>query len=197
MAEPEVFSRRVQSTIGLLTATTIYGVGLGGIFALVFAASLGRLGRFRARTLAALLAGAGFVTLVLVPFVKYPPNPPGVGDPATIGRRTALYFTMLAISVLLAVLAVWTGRRLAVRLGGWNAGIVAAVGFVVLVGLCQWLLPVINEVPHDYPASTLFEFRQASLGIQLATWATLGLVFGALAEPAVSPKPAARVPVPV
>src|SRR4051794_25923969 len=126
--EPELVSRGVQSTIGLLTATLIYGVGLGGIFALVFAAMSGRIGDFGARTLAGLLGLAGFVAIGLVPFLKYPPNPPAVGDGATIGHRTELFLAMVAISVLVAVLAVIAGRRLGPVLGAWNATIVAALG---------------------------------------------------------------------
>lgn len=188
--EPEVFSRGVQRGIGLLTATTLYGIGLGGLFSLVFASTLGRLGRFGARSLAGLLALGGFVTLTLVPFLKYPPNPPAVGDPATIGRRTALYFTMLVVAVLLAVLAVLAGRRLVPRLGAWNATIAAGLGFVVLAAVAGWLMPAVNEVGADFPATTLYGFRIASLTIQASVWATLGLAFGALADRALVPSPA-------
>src|SRR5689334_2008153 len=88
--EEELVSRGTQAGLGLLTATLVYGVGLGGIFALVFAALSGRLGAFGARTLAGLLALGAFVTVGLVPFLKYPPNPPAVGDGDTIVRRTTL-----------------------------------------------------------------------------------------------------------
>ena len=46
----------------------------------------------------------------MIPFLKYPPNPPTVGDPATIGARTAAYFAMVGLS-LLAVLAAWHASR--------------------------------------------------------------------------------------
>jgi predicted cobalt transporter CbtA len=42
------------------------------------------------------------------------------------------------------------------------------------------LLPGYSEVPGDYPATLLYEFRGASLLTQLALWATLGLVLGEL-----------------
>ena len=195
--EPELVSHDVQSTIGLLTATLIYGVGLGGIFALVFAAMSGRVGDVGARTLSGLLALGAFVTVGLVPFLKYPPNPPAVGDGDTIERRTALFLAMIAISILVAVLAVIAGRRLAPRIGRWDATIVAALGFVLVVAVVHQLMPDIDEVGADFPATTLYEFRAASLAVQASVWASLGLAFGALAQRGLAPGAAAASHVPV
>ena len=186
--EPELVGRGIQSTVGLLTATLVYGVGIGGIFALVFAGMSGRVGRFGARTLAGLLGLGGFVAVGLVPFLTYPPNPPAVGDADTIGRRTALFLTTIAISVLVAVLAVVAGRRLGPVLGPWDATIAAAVGYVVVMAVVAVLLPAVDEVGTEFPASTLYEFRVASLAIQASVWATLGVVFGALAERLLAPR---------
>jgi hypothetical protein len=74
------------------------------LFALVFAFAHGRIGSLPPRATAALLAVAAFVSLVLVPGLKYPANPPAVGDPGTIGSRTALFFTMIVISVAALIL---------------------------------------------------------------------------------------------
>lgn len=180
--EPELVSRSVQSTFGLLTATTLYGVALGGFFALAFGFAQGRVLRLGARGLALTLAAGGFVVLYAVPFLKYSPNPPAVGNPDTIGRRTALYFTMIAISVLVAVLAAMLARRLQEALGGWNAALAGGVFFVVAVALAGAGLPAVQEVGSDFPATTLYQFRIGSFGIQLSLWATLGLLFGALTE---------------
>ena len=187
--EPEEVSRTVQSTIGLLTATTVFGVALGGIFALVFAFAQGRIRRLGVRGLAAVLALGGFVVFYAAPFLKYPPNPPAVGNPDTIGRRTALYFTMLAVSLLLAVLAVVVARRLEPTLGVWNASIAGVLLFVVLIGLAEWAMPVSQEVGSDFPAVTLYHFRIASFGIQLSLWTTIGLLFGALTERSMTRRP--------
>lgn len=74
-------SRALQATAGLGTGVLLYGVALGGIAALVFCFALGRIGRFGPRATAALVTGGLFVTVTLVPFFKYPANPPAVGDP--------------------------------------------------------------------------------------------------------------------
>jgi MFS family permease len=180
--EPELISRAVQSTIGLLTGVAVYACALGGIFALVFAYAAGRVGRLGPRGTAALLAVAGFVALILVPQVKYPANPPAIGDPGTIGARTGLYFTMIALSAIAAVAAVLTARQLARRFGAWNGAIMAGGAYLVTIALGMLILPSVNEVPADFSATTLWRFRVASLGIELVLWAALGLVFGALAE---------------
>lgn len=180
--EMELVSREVQSTIGLFTGVVVYGAALGGLFALVFAYANGRVGRLAPRSVSALLAALGFVSLVLVPALTYPPNPPAVGEPETIGQRTTLYFGMMLISLIGIVAAVAVGQRLVVRIGKWNAAIAAAAAFVAVVAAAQFLLPAINEVPEHFPADVLWRFRVASLGIQVILWTTIGLVFGALTE---------------
>ncbi|QFG25287.1 CbtA family protein [Actinomadura sp. WMMB 499] len=196
--EEEVVSRTAQQTVGLITAVGVYGVAVGGLFAIAFAFAQGRLGALGARGTAAVVAPAGFVALVLVPFLKYPATPPAVGDPETIGSRTVLYFGMAALGVLATAAALVVGRRLAPRLGAWNATIVTAAGFVVLIAVANRLTPDPDALPDGFPATVLWDFRIASLGIQLALWTTLGVVFGLLSERALARRtaPAASGPEP-
>jgi hypothetical protein len=98
-------SHAVQSTAGLLTGIVVYGCALGGIFSLVFAYAYGRIGSLSPRSTAAILAILGFVALILVPQIKYSANPPPIGEPPTIATRTALYFTMISLSVIATVAA--------------------------------------------------------------------------------------------
>ncbi|MGH2799162.1 MAG: CbtA family protein, partial [Thermoleophilaceae bacterium] len=147
---------------GLFLATGLYGLGIGGLYVLAFAAVRGRTAARSDSSLALWLAGALFVAVVLVPFLKYPANPPAVGDPATIGERTQLYVTLIAIS-LLSLLAGWRIARRAGPLAG-------ALVFVVTVAVVAALLPGVNEVPRSFPADLLWDFRVASLGVQLMLW---------------------------
>jgi predicted cobalt transporter CbtA len=179
--EEELVSRSTQAGLGLLTGTVVYGAAMGGIFALVFAFAFGRMGPLSPRATAVLLALGGFLAIVLVPGLKYPANPPAVGDGATIGLRTQMFFLMLAASLAALTGAVLLARRLAVRHGAWNGIIAAAIAYVALIALVQTALPTINEVPADFSAALLWEFRVATLGIQAVLWATLGLAFGPLA----------------
>ena len=179
-AGEEVVPRSLQSTVGLLTGTAVAGVTLGGLVGVLCALALGRLGRLGVRGVSLSLASMGFVSVSLLPFVAYPPNPPAVGHPETIGTRTELYFILVAISIIAAVTAVVVGRRLAARWGVWYASLSAVVGYLLVTLTAIALLPSYSEVPADFPATVLYEFRVASLVTQLALWATLGVTLGEL-----------------
>ncbi|WP_126283078.1 CbtA family protein [Burkholderia stagnalis] len=180
--EAELVSRDTQAGVGLLTAVVTYGAAFGGLFALTFAYAYGRVGKLGARALSAWLALAAFVALVVVPNLKYPANPPAVGDPETIGVRTGLFFLMIAISIAAMVFSLGVRRQLAARVGEWNASIGGGLVFVVLIALVQFALPDFNEVPDGFPAALLWKFRVAAIGMQAVMWTTIGLLFGALAE---------------
>jgi predicted cobalt transporter CbtA len=184
--DPVLVSRTVQKTIGLATAVLVIGTTLGGLFALAFAFAYGRISRQGPRATAALLAGAGFCSIFLVPFLKYPANPPSVGNPDTIGYRTQLYFAMILISAVAAVGAIVLGRRLADRYTAWNATLLAAGAFAAFIVVVLVAMPGVNEVPAQFPAVVLWRFRMASLGTQFILWTAIGLVFGALTERSVA-----------
>ncbi|MEU5182913.1 CbtA family protein [Streptomyces longwoodensis] len=188
--EVEVVSRSLQSTAGLATGVLVYGVAFGGIAALAYCFALGRVGRFGPRATALLLSGCALLAVYVVPFLKYPANPPSVGDPDTIGKRTTLYFLMMLLSVLLAVAATLLGKRLAPGLGTWWATVTAVAAFAVAVGVAFAFLPVVDEVPRDFPATLLWRFRLSALAIQSVLWAGFGLLFGELAERLLNPGPA-------
>ncbi|MDW6059385.1 CbtA family protein [Streptomyces sp. FXJ1.4098] len=192
--EVELVSRSLQSTAGLATGVLIYGVAFGGIAALAYCFALGRIGRFTPRATALLLSGCALLAVYVVPFLKYPANPPAVGDPDTISQRTNLYLLMMVGSVLLAIAATILGKRLAPKLGTWYATVAAVAAFALLIGLAFAFLPAVNEVPADFPATVLWRFRLSALAVQVTLWGGFGLVFGELAERLLSPKPATRAP---
>jgi predicted cobalt transporter CbtA len=181
-AEPELVSREVQAGLGLFTGVMVYSTAFGGLFALVFAVADRRAVALGPRATSALLAASGFIAVYVVPNLKYPANPPSIGQPDTIGHRTALYVIMLALSVAAMVGAAVLRKRLAGRQGGWNAHLIAAGAYLIAVIVVARILPGVNEVPDEFPAVVLWQFRVASFGMQLIMWATIGLVFGALAE---------------
>ena len=178
----ELVSRGVQSTIGLTVAAVVFGLAIGGIFALVYALAQGRVGRLGPRGTSAVLAVLGFLTVYAVPYLKYPANPPASSIDDTISQRTGLYVVMVLSSVVIGAAAVVLRERLVPRLGGWNATLAAAAGYGVVIGVVMAVLPTIAETPADFPATVLYDFRQASFIGQLVLWTALGLIFGALAE---------------
>jgi predicted cobalt transporter CbtA len=181
-AYPEIVSRPVQGGIGLFTGVTVYNLAFGGLFALLFAICYGRIGNWSPRVTSALLAISGFVAVYVVPMLKYPANPPSIGNPDTIGLRTAIYFGMILLSFG-SMIAAWNVRnRLVDQLGAWNATLVGAAVFLVAVIIFALVMPPLNEVPEGFPAVVLWQFRMASLGAQAIMWTVLGLGLGAWVE---------------
>jgi predicted cobalt transporter CbtA len=192
----DLFTRGVQANPGLGFGVLLFGVAMGALFAVLFCVVYGRLKGLKGvgpRRLSVLLAAAAFVAVYLVPFVKYPPNPPAVGQSDTIGMRTGWYLVMVLASVVLAVAAVWLARRLTTRLGAWNGRLLATAAYLAAIAVVMALLPAVDETPGPlrdssgaiiypgFPADVLYEFRLLSLGTQLVLWATIGLVFATLA----------------
>jgi hypothetical protein len=182
LAEHGIVSRGVQSSVGLVAGAAIYGLALGGLFAFVFAGVYGRVSHAGPVPTALGLGLAAFVVLYLVPFVKYPANPPAVGDPDTIGDRTALHVGMIAISVLAAVAAVRLRRDLAARVRGDAATVCAAGVYLAVVVAGGLIMPPVDEVPQGFPAEVLWDVREASVGVQLALWAAIAIGFAFAAE---------------
>lgn len=182
LADPDLVSRGIQSTVGLGAALLFYGIAIGGIAALVHALVQGRFGLRNPRPTALVVAVTGFVVVILVPMLKYPSNPPGSNLGETIGLRTGLYLLMLGLSVAGAVVAVMLSRSLVERFGHWSGGLLSMSAYVVVVALAGIGLPAVAETPGDFPAAVVWDFRVSTLMMHAILWLTLGLVFGALLD---------------
>ncbi len=172
-------SRGDQRTWGLLTGTLAIGVALGGLVALVAAANLGRIGTLLPSQSTALITLIGFVSVALVPFLKYPATPPAVGEGSTIGDRTALYFGFTLVSVLGAVLATYAASRLRDRIGTYGGVVAGIAGYLTVVLVAGQVFATVNEV-GDFPADTLWFFRRSSLFTLATMWGVLGVVLTGL-----------------
>ena len=171
----ELFGRGTQQFGGMLAAV-LYGAALGAVFTLAYA-----LVRHRLRTTddwraSVALAVAGFAGVFLLPFLKYPANPPAVGDPDTIGRRTALYLVAVAWS-LLATWAGWRAWRTLASKGVAVAAPATLAVWIVLAAVGLIVLPA-NTDPVEAPATLIWQFRLATVAGAAAFWSVMGLVFG-------------------
>ena len=172
----DLFARGTQE-IGGAVGLIVFGLALGVIFAVVLGAVGPRLAASTPLIASIRLGCAGFVAVVVVPFLKYPANPPAVGDPATVDERTMLYFAVLALSILLAW-AVWRfhrAARLALVSQAWATAALYAAGLVAIFVA----LPASPD-PVEAPADLVWRFRLASLGGLAALWAVLALATGTL-----------------
>ena len=184
-AHEEMFSRGTQ-VIGGMAGAVLYGVLVGVLFGFTCAVLWRSLPAISAFTRSVNVAAAGFVTWALVPMLKYPANPPAVGNPDTIGQRTASYLVLMVASTILAALAweLWKNltrrgfsgaKRFAPTVGGYLAAITAV----------YVLLPS-NPDAVDAPAALIWHFRVDALAGNALLWLVLGTTFGWLADRVVS-----------
>jgi len=209
---PEIFSRHVQSTVGLATGLIGFGTAMGALIAVAYLVMHGRFSP-RPRTLVLLIAGFGFMGVFMLPFVKYPANPPAIGHTFTITTRGHLYLTLVACSLLLLSGATYLGYRLRRRFGVYGATLIAAGAFIVPYFVLIGVLPSLGnlaanvaqqhafgyarastETPQPitnlqgqlvypgFPADVLWKFRWYSILNQLLIWGAAALIFGGLLE---------------
>jgi hypothetical protein len=219
---PEIFSRHIQSTVGIATGIIGFAIAMGALIAVVYLVLHGRFG-IRPRTLALLIAGFGFLGIFMLPFVKYPANPPAIGHTFTITTRGHLYLALVVCSLLLLVGAICLGRRLRHRFGVYGATLIATgaflVPFFVLIGVLPSLgnlaanvaqqhaigyarastetpQPITNFqgqiVYPGFPADVLWKFRWYAILNQMLIWGGTGLIFASLIERFVRPAPPAQ-----
>jgi hypothetical protein len=176
----ETFTRDTQK-VGLIVGTTVTGTAVGALFALAYAGLRRRIEGTRPWTLSLLLAAGGFLGVFALPFLRYPANPPGVGDPETIGTRTVLWLGSIVVGLASVSLAGILRRWLAQRGTGRPVQDLASAGVVVLGLGALFLLPS-NTDPVETDASLLWTFRMLSVAAQAVLWGGLGAIFGLLAE---------------
>jgi len=179
--EEEALVSRDGQRFGLFLATSLAGLALGAIFAVV-ANYARRLTTLSGPLLGLTLATLGWLAIEAVPFFKYPANPPAVGDPETITQRTWLWLAAVVLGLLAVVASVFAAKAVAAQefLSVRIAAPVLAFLLVVTVGYL--VLPTVNEVGDDFPAVLLWQFRLSSLATQATLWLTLGLAFAFLTE---------------
>ena len=208
MGGSDIIGRTVQANLGIGVGMIAFGAAMGALYAVGYALACGRTGNLKPRTLAMLVALGGFLSLYLIPFIKYPANPPAIGHEETIRDRSGLYLLMIGTSIVFLVVAVWLGQRLKPRFGTWNAALLAALACAVAVGLVMAILPSLGELKDNvqayghhatetpqpltnsqgqivypgFPADVLFSFRIYSIAAQAILWTAIGLCFAPLAE---------------
>ncbi len=173
---------RGAQRLGLFLGFLLYGLTWGLLFSLLYRVvqalppGLGLLGR---GPITALLTGW---SVALFPFLKYPGNPPGVGDPETIGYRQALYtgFVVLSLAVTCLALAV---RWYLGRAPGWSAPWKWAIVLGIYgagAAMLYFALPPDPDVVR-MPADLVWSFRALSFAGMVLFWVAYAAGFSWLA----------------
>ena len=168
----EYESYRIWQKSGQVLAGVILGTAMGSLFGIVYALSRNSLPGKNDVSKAAVLSGIMWVTLYLIPFLKYPANPPTVGDADTVVLRTILYLSFIAISGI-GALAFF---KLSTKFQN-NKKYLGLVGYVVFIIVVFFAMP---ENPDEItaPMNLVNEFRLVSvLGIS-SFWASVGIILG-------------------
>jgi predicted cobalt transporter CbtA len=167
---------RLWQKSGEIAAGTTLGISLGALFGIVFALTRNSIPGSNDKKKALILAGVMLLVIYIVPALKYPANPPAVGDPETIYYRESLYITLLTISGFSALGLAFLYRML----GDKKAKqIVVPVLYIGIIAAAFMILPP-NPDEITAPMDLVMGFRIASGLTMSAFWGLLGLILGAL-----------------
>ncbi|WP_072805687.1 CbtA family protein [Rhodococcoides yunnanense] len=183
--DDEALVSRDGQRAGLFLATGLAGLALGAIFATVLHYAR-RFTRLPGAVLALVAGILGWVAIEAVPFFKYPANPPAVGDPDTIDQRTWLWLATVVLGLAAVAVGIYVAKVVAAQQSVAVRVAAPLAAFGVVVGVGYALLPGIDEVGADFPATLLWDFRLSSLATQATLWIALGLVFAFLTDRASS-----------
>ena len=141
----EYYSYRGWQKGGQVLAATIFGASIGSLFGIVFAYSRKYLPSENNLRKTLVLAGIMWLVLFTIPFLKYPANPPTVGDGDTVVLRGILYLSFIAISGFSALGFYQIYKRLKS-----DRKIFAFVGYGIFISAVFFLMP---ENPDEITAS--------------------------------------------
>lgn len=159
---------------GQVLAGAILGTSMGALFGIVYALSRNSLKGKNDLQKTLVLAGIMWATIYLIPFLKYPANPPTVGDTETVVLRAILYLSFIAISGLGAVGFYQLYKRLK-----QNAKVLAIAGYAVFIGIVFVLMPP-NPDEVTAPMDLVNGFRAMSVVAVSVFWVSVAVILGGL-----------------
>jgi len=163
---------RVWQKSGQILAGTILGISFGSLFGIVFALSRNSLPGNHDVKKALILAGIMWMTLYFIPFLKYPANPPTVGDPETVVLRSILYLSFIAISGMGAFVFYKLSKKFQNK-----KKILSLIGYALFISVLFIIMPE-NPDKISTPMSLVNEFRIASsLGVS-SFWLSIPIILG-------------------
>jgi predicted cobalt transporter CbtA len=167
---------RLWQKSGEIAAGTILGISLGALFGVVFAVARNSIPGSNDKKKALILAAVMLLVIYIVPALKYPANPPAVGNPETIYYRESLYITLLTVSGFSALGLAFLYRKLGDKKG---KQILVPVIYIGIIAAAFIILPS-NPDEITAPMDLVMGFRIASGLTMSAFWGLLGLILGAL-----------------
>jgi predicted cobalt transporter CbtA len=163
---------RVWQKSGQVLAGMILGIAMGSLFGIVYALSRNSLPGKNDVTKAVVLAGIMWLTIYLIPFLKYPANPPTVGDAETVVLRSILYISFIAISGFGALGFYKLSQKLQ-----RDKKYLGILGYVIFIVIAFFVMP---ENPDEVtaPMNLVNEFRLMSVLGVTSFWISVGFILG-------------------
>ena len=171
----EYNSYRVWQKGGQILAGAILGTSIAALVGIVFLFVRNVLPEGNNVKKILVLSGLMWFTIFVIPFLKYPANPPTVGETETVVIRGILFVSFIAISGLGAVIFYQIYKKLQ------NKKIFAFVGYAIFISVTFFLMP---ENPDEItaPMELVDGFRSASFLAVSLYWLTLGFILGGFIE---------------
>ena len=163
---------RTWQKSGQFLASVILGMSMGSLFGIVFALSRNSLPGNNDVKKSIILAGLMWFSLYLIPFLKYPANPPTVGDGETVILRAILYLSFIAISGI-GVIGFY---QLSKKFKN-NRKLIAVIGYGVFITIVFVLMPE-NPDEISAPMNLINEFRMMSILGVSSFWISIGIILG-------------------
>jgi len=157
---------------GQVLAGAILGTSIGALFGIVFAYSRKILPGQHNVKKALVLAGIMWLTIFLIPFLKYPANPPTVGDPETVVLRATLYLAFIAISGFSVIGFYQLSKKFQGR-----KKLVAVIGYAAFMTAIFVVMPP-NPDEIAAPMELVNGFRVMSVVAVSVFWLALGIILG-------------------
>ncbi len=159
---------------GQLLAGVILGTSIGALFGIVYALSRNSLPGNNDVKKTLILAGLMWLTIYFIPFLKYPANPPTVGEPETVVLRSILYLSFIAISGFSSI----GFYKLSKKFVG-KKKLISITGYAVFISLVFFIMPE-NPDPITAPMDLVTGFRVMSVLAVSTFWISVGLFLGLL-----------------
>ncbi len=170
-------SYRIWQKAGSILGGSILGMAFGSLFGIAYAFSRKILPFSNDdRKKAIFLSLVMCTVLFVIPFLKYPGNPPAVGDPETIFLRESLYLGFLGISTvstLCLCLFFYRLRHIA------QISIIIPLIYAIIMSSAFVLFPY-NPDKISISMDLVNSFRIASGLTMVGFWIILGIIFGTL-----------------
>jgi len=171
----ELIDYRYWQKGGAFVGGAIYGAGLASLFGVMYVFARNKLPGKNNKQKAIFLAGIMWFVLFLMVALKYPANPPAVGDPETIYYREILYVGYIMISgfAALGMAVIWIRTRTN------SKRIIIPLMYAAIMVTAYFVMPS-NPDEIEISMDLIQTFRSLTAITIGVFWGILGIIFGSL-----------------